>query len=330
MSAIIIVDDLVKVYDKNVKAVSGISFTVEEGEVFGLLGPNGAGKSTTISMMNTLLDITSGSITVDGLPLKGNENKIREKMGLVPQLLTSDEELTGRENMELHAALFDLPKSEAKERINELLKITDLEEAANRKVETYSGGMRKRLNLAEGLIHSPKILVLDEPTLGLDVQTRATIWEYIKDMKERKHMTVILTTHYLEEADSLCDHIAIVDKGKIVATGTPEELKSSLGGDRIEIESDDSDIYDVLNGMKNIKSVDRKENVYSVLTENGENTMKDILSAVAENKILLNSIVLKKPTLDDAFLKFTGKSIRDENSAKFDRRVYNVQNRRRN
>ena len=262
MENIIEIRNLKKTYGKEVLAVNDISFDVKDGEVFGFLGPNGAGKSTTISMITTLLLPTSGDIKVCGFDAVKDANSVRKSIGLVPQALTADDELSGRENMELHAELYNVPRNIAKKRINELLKIMNLEDAADRRVDTYSGGMRKRLELAEGLIHHPRILFLDEPTLGLDVQTREIIWEYIRKLKEESGMTVFLTTHYLEEADSLCDRIAIVDSGKIAVIGTPSELKASLGGDIIYVTINGEDCTDELSQIKGITEVKRTESEY--------------------------------------------------------------------
>lgn len=332
MNSIIEVKDLVKQYGKDVLAVKGITFDVKEGEVFGFLGPNGAGKSTTISMITTLLTPTAGTITLDGMDVVKESNKVRKTIGLVPQSLTADDELSGRENMQLQADLYGVPRSVAKERIDELLRTVKLEEAADRRVDTYSGGMRKRLELVEGLIHRPKILFLDEPTLGLDIQTREIIWEYIKKMKAENNMTVFLTTHYLEEADSLCDRIAIIDEGTIKIIGTPEELKESLGGDVINVTiEDDIDHSDAIGGMKNVTSVSRDGFEYKVKTADGDDTMSDILAASSKNSWMIKSISLHVPSMNQVFLEYTGKSLRDEDngSTKMEIRNQAIQNRRR-
>jgi ABC-2 type transport system ATP-binding protein len=332
VNSIIEVRDLVKRYSKDVLAVKGINFDVKEGEVFGFLGPNGAGKSTTISMITTLLTPTSGTITLDGMDIVKDANKVRRSIGLVPQSLTADDELSGRENMQLQADLYCVPRSISKERIDELLKIVKLEEAAERKVDTYSGGMRKRLELAEGLIHRPKILFLDEPTLGLDVQTREIIWEYIKNMKEENNMTVFLTTHYLEEADSLCDRIAIIDEGEIKVIGTPSELKDSLGGDVINVTiEDDADHSPDIEKMENVSSVSKDGHAYKVRTSEGNRTMSDILSASVDKEWRIKAISLHEPSMNQVFLEYTGKSLRDEDkgSTKMERRNQVLQNSRR-
>jgi len=312
MGNVIEVRDLVKEYGKEVLAVRGISFDVKEGEVFGFLGPNGAGKSTTISMITTLLLPTSGTITLDGKDAVKDATKVRGTIGLVPQELTSDDELSGRENMTLQADLYNVPRNIAKERIEELLEIVKLKDAADRKVETYSGGMRKRLELIEGLVHRPKVLFLDEPTLGLDIQTREIIWEHIRKIRGENNMTVFLTTHYLEEADSLCDRIAIIDDGEIKIIGTPEELKASLGGDAIDVVIEDNEDRSAeLAAMNGVANVKRNEQEYRVRTKDGDRTMSDILSAAGDGKWKIRSISLHRPSMNQVFLEYTGKSLRD-------------------
>jgi len=233
---VIEVKDLAKTYYSpfgNIEAVKGISFEVEEGEIFGFLGPNGAGKSTTIMMLTTLLKPTRGTAKILGYDIVHQPNQVRQLIGYVSQDLTVDDTLTGWENMYLQGRFYHLPKEVIKERAEELLKLLKIYDRAKDKAETYSGGMRKKLDIAMGLIHRPKILFLDEPTLGLDVQTRQDIWEYVQKIRKENKMTIFLTTHYMEEADSLCDRIAIIDKGEIKALDTPKNLKNSIGGDLI-------------------------------------------------------------------------------------------------
>lgn len=332
MGNIIEVRDLEKIFDKSIRAVDGVSFDVKEGEIFGFLGPNGAGKSTTISIITTLLTPTSGHITIDGKDVVKSATQVRKTIGLVPQALTADDQLSGRENMQLQADLYDVPKDVAKERIDELLSIVKLEEAADRRVDTYSGGMRKRLELAEGLIHHPKILFLDEPTLGLDIQTREIIWEYITNIKKQSGMTVFLTTHYLEEAESLCDRIAIIDRGKIIVIGTPDELKASLGGDLIEIEVHESqECRNSLDTIPDIDSIEYKDGKYILRTPNGDEVMESVLAKIAEERWRIKNISLQKPSMNQVFLKYTGKSLRDDATKmdKFAARAAAAQNRRR-
>jgi daunorubicin resistance ABC transporter ATP-binding subunit len=332
MNNMIEVKDLVKDYGKEVRAVDHISFEVEEGEIFGFLGPNGAGKSTTISMITTLSTPTSGTILLGGIDVVKYPTRVRKLIGLVPQALTADDELSGRENMQLQADLYGVPRSVSKERIAELLEVVNLEEAADRRVDTYSGGMRKRLELAEGLIHRPKILFLDEPTLGLDVQTRETIWEYIRNMKEENNMTVFLTTHYLEEADSLCDRIAIIDEGRIMVSGSPDELKASLGGDVVSIGiNDDIDHSSKIGSFAHVSNVTREGCNYKVITSDGERTMSDILTASVDNGWRIDSVSMHVPSMNQVFLEYTGKSMRDKDNGSMKReiRAAALHNRRR-
>ena len=231
---IIVAEGLTKVFNKHLVAVDHINFTVKKGEIFGFLGPNGAGKTTTINMLITILKPTEGRATILGSDIASQSNEVRESIGLVPQEYTADDDLTGYENILLCADLYGIPRRVSKDRAVELLKLVELTECKDKRVQTYSGGMRRRLELAAGLINRPKVLFLDEPTLGLDVQTREATWNYIKTLKNEYGMTLFMTTHYLEEADSLCDRVAIIDHGKIVVTGTPTELKESYGAANLE------------------------------------------------------------------------------------------------
>ena len=304
--------DLTKVFGKLV-AVDHVSFTVEEGEIFGFLGPNGAGKTTTINMLTTLISPTEGTAKVAGMDIVKDANKVRSLIGLVPQDLTVDEDLTGMENMWLQARLYHAPKEVAKKRIEEVLSLVELKDAANRKVETYSGGMRKRLELAEGLIHYPKILFLDEPTLGLDVQTRAVIWNYIKKLKEERGMTIFMTTHYMEEADALCDKIAIIDYGKIKALGKPKELKDGLGGDVIELalSNNSKDITEAIAKIPYVIDVKRKDGIYRIKVSKGEEVLPNIIERILEMDLKVSKVSLIKPTLDQVYLDYTGRSLRE-------------------
>lgn len=331
MTAIVVVENLTKRFSEDVLAVDGISFTVNEGEIFGFLGPNGAGKSTTINMLTTLLRPTGGKALVAGLDIATEQDAVRKVIGLVPQDLTVDDELSGWENMYLQADLYNVPKEEAKRDIEELIRVVNLEDAADRRVKTYSGGMRKRLELAEGLIHHPRILFLDEPTLGLDIQTRAAIWEYIKDLKTKHNITVFLTTHYLEEADGLCDRIGIIDHGKIVALDTPATLKRSVGGDVIELKVDSAvDLSDPIKNVEGILDVKKENDTYRIKALKGEAAIPKVLLAVTNNGGTVTNVSLHRPSLDQAFLEYTGRSLRDaESSGGFDRMAASRASRRR-
>jgi len=310
--AIIEIKDLTKVFGKLV-AVDHVSFTVEEGEIFGFLGPNGAGKTTTINMLTTLMNPTGGTAKVAGMDIVKDAKKVRSLIGLVPQDLTVDGDLTGMENMWLQARLYQVPKEVAKKRIEEVLSLIELKDVANRKVETYSGGMRKRLELAEGLIHYPKILFLDEPTLGLDVQTRAVIWDYIKKLKEERGMTIFMTTHYMEEADALCDRIAIIDYGKIRALDRPKNLKDSLGGDVIELalSNNSKDMTEAIAKMPHVIDVKRKSETYRIKVTKGEEALPDIIERILKLDSRVSKVSLIKPTLDQVYLDYTGRSLRE-------------------
>lgn len=309
-------------------AVDQVSFTVEEGEIFGFLGPNGAGKTTTINMLTTLLNPTDGYAEVGGLDVKKQDGKVREIVGLVPQDITVDDDLTGAENMMLHARLYHVPKDIARERIKEALSLVGLTDAAKRRVETYSGGMRKRLELAEGLTHYPKVLFLDEPTLGLDVQTRVVMWDYIKKLRDKHKITIFLTTHYMEEADVLCDRIAIIDQGKIVALDTPQNLKDSLGGDIIELEFDGvaGSQIETLKAMSLVKDVKKVGKAYIIKVPKGEKALPQIIENLLKMKLRISKVSLVKPSLDQVYLEYTGRSLREtqEGTGEIWRRMRNL------
>ncbi len=302
------------------KAVDGVSFDIKEGEIFGFLGPNGAGKTTTISMLTTLLKPSGGKAEIDGLDIHKHPNEVRRVVGVVPQEYTADEDLTGLQNIVLCADLYGIPRSNSKPHAMELLKLVELQDAADRKVSTYSGGMRRRLELASGLINYPRLLFLDEPTLGLDVQTRAAVWSYIKMLKVEYKMTLFLTTHYLEEADSLCDRIAIVDHGHIVKIGTPDELKASIGGDIIVVgvAEAEPDISEDIKKIPLVKDVKKSGQEYRIKSEVGEESSIKVIDLVRSKGLHVTRISLTKPTLDEAYLEFTGRSLREEEAGKMD------------
>ena len=310
---IVTAENLSKTFGK-LKAVDNVSFEISEGEIFGFLGPNGAGKSTTINMLTTLLKPSSGSAEVCGYNVYKNANDVRRNVGVVPQEYTADEDMTGHQNIMLCADLYGLPRSNSEPHAEELLRLVELKDAADRKVSTYSGGMRRRLELASGLINYPKLLFLDEPTLGLDVQTRAAVWKYIRTLKEQFNMTLFLTTHYLEEADALCDRIAIIDHGHIVKIGTPEELKASIGGDVISVSVKEKvpDISSEIAQIRLVKGVKRDDGVYRIKAELGEEATPEIMDLIRSRGLHVTRISLTKPTLDEAYLEYTGRSLREE------------------
>ena len=306
------IKQLTKTYG-SIKAVDNLNITVDSGEIFGLLGPNGAGKTTTVSMLCTILKPTSGSATVNGFDIVREPNKVRKSIGIVFQEPSVDDRLTGRENLFMHANLFGVPASEQKERINRILKLVELEDRANDLLRTYSGGMRRRLEIGRGLIHYPKVLFLDEPTVGLDPQTRDHIWKYIKELKEAHDITVVLTTHYMDEADRLADRIAIMDHGKIVVLDSPSKLKETLEGDVITVSANN---IQTLSGLVN-KWLGLNQNqivngALEITVRNGKAVMPRIMEIATQNNIYVESLLLRQPNLEDVFLHYTGKSIRQD------------------
>lgn len=308
---------LSKIYGTGIKAVDEVSIQVNDGEIFGFLGPNGAGKSTTIMILTTLLKPTSGSAYVAGFDVVTQAKKVREKIGYVQQESTVDEYLTGRENLELQARLNHIQKDLVKKRVDELLELVELSERQRDSVNTYSGGMRKRLDIASGLLHRPKVLFLDEPTLGLDIQTRYKIWEYIKRIHKEFGMSIFLTTHYMEEADRLCDNISIIDYGKIKITGSPRSLKSALGNEVVVFETNsDMKLENLLSELKKIplvKDIKTNGEEVTVFSTSGDQVMPKIFEISANLGIKIETISLTRPTLDDVFLSYTGRELRDEN-----------------
>jgi len=313
-SEVLSIRGLTKTFDGKTNAVDGVSFSVLEGEIFGFLGPNGAGKSTTINMLTTILRPTAGDATICGHDLTGDQAAVRRSIGVVPQESTADDDLTGVENVLLCADFYGIPRKVSKPRAVELLKLVELDSHAANKVNTYSGGMRRRLELASGLINRPRLLFLDEPTLGLDVQTRAAVWEYIRRLKEEYHMTLFMTTHYLDEADRLCDRIALIDRGKILKIGSPAELKESIGGDIIEVQvqAGAPDLSQILNRVEHVKEVRKVDSDYRIKTEFGEETAPAVFEALRLGGAKVVRIAIEKPTLDQVYLEYTGRSIREE------------------
>ncbi len=296
-------------------AVNKISLDIEEGEIFGLLGPNGAGKTTTISMLATILKPTGGQATVVGHDIVKEMDGVRRNIGIVFQDPSLDDELTARENMDFHGRLYDMSKQERDERTVELLKLVELEDRADDLVGTFSGGMKRRLEIARGLMHLPKVLFLDEPTIGLDPQTRRKLWDYIKAFNRKEKVTIILTTHYMEEADVLCDRIGIIDHGKIIALDHSEKLKDVLGGDIVTIRVDNSkamkDLLEKTDYIREIKVFDESINL---VTHNGSKAIPKIIQLAQENGITVESATLKRPSLEDVFIHYTGRVIRPEDS----------------
>jgi ABC-2 type transport system ATP-binding protein len=310
-------EGLTKVFNKSLVAVDHVNFSVKDGEIFGFLGPNGAGKTTTINMLITVLKPTEGKASVLGYDIVKQANDVRKVIGVVPQEYTADEDLTGYENIILCADLYGIPREVSKKRALELLELVELTDFKDKRVETYSGGMRRRLELACGLINRPKVLFLDEPTLGLDVQTRAATWDYIRRLKKEYGMTLFMTTHYLEEADALCDRIAIIDHGKIIVTGAPSELKEGLGGDIITISiKENADVSEIIRGVKHVKEVKNEDGAYRIKAEAGEVTAPLIIEALRKKGYTVAKLSLTEPTLNEVYLEYTGRAIRDTEESK--------------
>ena len=312
MSPIIEVKDLTKRFG-SLEAVHGISFEVDQGEVFGLLGPNGAGKTTTLSMLSTILTISSGTAIVNGFDVEKQPSQVRRSIGIVFQEPSIDDRLTGRENLEMHADLYAVPGSEKRKRIDELLKLVELEDRADSLMRTYSGGMRRRLEIARGLIHHPKVLFLDEPTLGLDPQTREHIWDYIMKLSKRENITMMLTTHYMEEADKLCHRIAIIDYGKIIALDEPKQLKEGLEGDIITVKTEMvEELSAKLKETNFVKDMKKQKGELKLIVKDGDKIVPRVMEIAASSGIHVESMAIHEPTLEDVFMHYTGHEIRGE------------------
>jgi len=318
--SIIETHQLTKVFPGNIRAVDGIDFEVNTGEVFAFLGPNGAGKTTTIKMLNTLIQPTSGTAIVAGFDVAKNPSEVRKRIGYTAQDVGVDEHATGRENLTLYGHFYRLDSKTIKQRVKEIFELVGLIGSEDRMVSTYSGGMRKRLDLAMGLIHQPEVIFLDEPTTGLDPQTRASIWEYIRDVVKSKGMTIFLTTHYMEEADRLANRIAIIDLGKIIAMGTPDELKKSIGGDVVTVspcvvKDDECKEFirrteSVLSGKPFVTGTKPTDGELAVYVKDGESAIPSIMQLLSSQGIEVKTISMSRPSLDDVFLKYTGRTIR--------------------
>ena len=288
-------------------AVDGLSFSIEEGEVFGLLGPNGAGKTTTLHMLATILRPTSGTASINGYDIVRQPSKVRKSIGMVFQEPSSDDLLTGAENLRMHAMLYGVPSPLREERAKEVLELVDLTDRKDGLVKHYSGGMRRRLEIARGLLHNPTILFLDEPTLGLDPQTREHIWKYVERLVAEQKISIIITTHYMDEADRLCDRIAIVDHGKIVVDDTPEVLKRALGGDMVRLTMSNPRL-ETIREMPFVKKVEVRDRTVLLTVEDAGSHAQEILAVIGK----VDSVELRPPTLNDVFLQYTGREYREQ------------------
>jgi ABC-2 type transport system ATP-binding protein len=309
------VEKIVKRYG-DFEAVKGVSFSVAEGEIFGLLGPNGAGKSTLIRMMTTLIPVTSGRALVAGYDVTKDPDAVRRLIGVIPQALTSDPDLTVEENLLIYAKLYSVPRAQREKNIAEVLEAVDLTKWRSAPTKTLSGGMRRRLEIARGLVHDPRIFFLDEPTTGLDPVSRIAVWEMLNKLKNSRNLTMLLTTHYMEEADKLCDRIAIVDHGNLVALGTPTELKNSVAGANVvevRFDREDEQWKDRLTGLEGVTSVQPESaGFYRVITKSGSKTTMQLVEMAAELGETLTSLSVQNTTLDDVFVHYTGRQLRDE------------------
>jgi len=316
------------------KAVDNISFQIEQGEIFGFLGPNGAGKSTTMMILTTLLKPTSGNASVQGFDVVTQAKKVRENIGFVQQEIGVDEYLTGRENLIFQSRISQMPKEKVQSRIDEVISLVELEEKQNEAAITYSGGMRKRLDIACGLIHRPKVLFLDEPTVGLDIQTRRKIWEYIRKIHKEFEMTLFVSTHYMEEADKLCDRVGIIDYGKIQVIDTPEIMKNAMGSDMISFSlingiAKQDELINRIKQIEFVNQVTRKQGEITIKSSQCSEVIPKIFQTTSEMNIEIDSLSLNKPTLDDVFISYTGHNLRDDTTQKLNKRKEFNLNRRR-
>jgi ABC-2 type transport system ATP-binding protein len=304
-------------------AVDRISFKVEHGEIFGLLGPNGAGKSTLIRMMTTLIPPTTGTARVGGFDVVRSPDGVRKCIGVIPQAMTSDLELSGKENMELFAKLYGMPRARRKQIVADLLQAVDLAQWADKPVRNYSGGMRRRLEIARGLVHEPRIFFLDEPTTGLDPASRVAVWEMLVKLKQQRDLTILLTTHYMDEADKLCDRIAIVDHGKLVALDSPLKLKASIPGTNsleVSFSNTPTGWLQQLESLPDVKRVTADDGVFRIASDNGPHTTVALVEAARNAHATVTSLSVQSTTLDDVFMHYTGRALRDalQDAPKYD------------
>ena len=295
-------------------AVKGISFAVEEGEIFGLLGPNGAGKSTLIRMMVTLLPPTSGTAIINGYDIVKQADNVRQSIGVIPQAMTSDLELSVEENLLIFAKLYSVPREKRNRLINELLEAVELTKWRDAPVKNLSGGMRRRVEIARGLVHEPRIFFLDEPTTGLDPVSRVAVWEMLQKIKTERQLTVLITTHYMDEADKLCDRIAIVDHGELKALDSPLKLKASIPGKNVlEVSFGDmpSDWAETLERLPHVEHVSGEDHVFRISSENGPATTLALMDAASQRGVSVQSLSVTSTTLDDVFVHYAGRALRD-------------------
>jgi ABC-2 type transport system ATP-binding protein len=305
---------LTKHFDKEILAVDQVDLTIPTNTIYALLGPNGAGKTTTISMLTTLIEPTSGSAQVAGLDVVQQADQVRQRIGVTFQEIVLDPDLTGRESLDFHARLYGIGKAERLAKIDELLSLVELGEAADRRTNTYSGGMKRRLELARGLITNPDVLFLDEPTQGLDPQNRANIWEYIRTLKENTNMTLLLTTHYMDEAEALADRVGIMDHGKILVEDSPRELINQMGADNIRIigHGDQNTFCGNAKTLPYVESFYASDGILQIGVDSGNRRLVEIVETANKSKFVIEDISVAKPSLGDVFLKYTGRQLRDK------------------
>ncbi len=306
--------DLTKRYSEDVLAVDGVNLSIPANIIYALLGPNGAGKTTTISMLTTLIKPSGGSAKVAGLDVVKQADEVRHKIGVTFQEIVLDPDLTGRESLDFHGRLYNLSKSQRQSKIDEMLNLVELEEAADRRTNTYSGGMKRRLELARGLMTEPEVLFLDEPTQGLDPQNRTNIWEYIRNLKEKQGMTLLLTTHYMDEAEALADRVAILDYGRIVIDGTPQELINQMGAEVFLIsgEGNQDKFINRVQALSFVKEAISSNGMIQISVGSGASRLIEIIKTAQETSFNVEDVSVSKPCLGDVFLKYTGRQLRDK------------------
>ena len=304
---------LTKRYETDVLAVDRLDLAVQSNTIYALLGPNGAGKTTTLSVLMTLIEPTSGSAKVYGFDVVKQAKEVRRRIGVTFQEMVLDDDLTGRQVLDYHGRLYDQGRTHRRRKIDELLSLVELEEAADRRASTYSGGMKRRLELARGLMTDPEVLFLDEPTLGLDPQTRTRVWEYINDLKERQGMTVMLTTHYMDEAEQLADRVGIIDRGRIIVEGTPRELIDAMGADGIRISGtgDEQEFGVKAQNLSYVQTVDVSDGLIRLGVDSGNRRLAEVVTLATSMGFDIEDVSISKPKLGDVFLKYTGRDLRD-------------------
>lgn len=305
---------LVKRYDGQILAVDGIDLTIEKNTIYALLGPNGAGKTTAISMLTTVLEPTAGVAIVAGYDVVKQAAEVRRRIGVTFQEIVLDPDLTGRESLDFHGRLYNMEKARRQDKINALLALVQMEESADRRTNTYSGGMKRRLELARGLMTDPEVLLLDEPTQGLDPQNRVNIWEYIRNLKQNTDITLLLTTHYMEEAEALADRVAIIDHGRIVVEGAPQELINQMGADVFHVDGsgDKETFIEQVSGLPFVQRVDGGDGVIQISAGPGSGRLLEIIKASQASGFHVDDVSISKPSLGEVFLKYTGRQLRDK------------------